>query len=295
MANGLIIKRMPQHHPGLVVQPRDRQVLAEVGRYNVLTSEHLKHLVFAAVSQRLTNRRIAQLVEVGLLARHHVPDIEGGSIVRSRRPLYSLTRRGAELVEGGGVRALFRFSPSTWPTVRHNLVATDLLVSVAAAGRGRGLVVETLPEAALRLRLAASRGAGNQFPGAVLPDGVFSIGAPGGEAVSFCIEVVRSGAKGGNRNLRLKMERYVALNHVGFFRAVYGLGHLRAMLIVTTSASRARRLAELAQGLTHGRNLFWATGYEGRPGLAMTFDPATVLGLPFVDRSGAEHVVDPAV
>lgn len=278
--------------PGLLVQPRDRQLLAEVARFRVLTGEHIRYLVFPGVSLRLANRRLSLLVAHGLLERHFLPDIEGGSVVRSRRPVYSLSRSGAGLVDAGlwpGVR----FVPSAWAVTRHNLIATDLLVAVMAAGRAASLAIEVFPESALRVCLRTARPGGNRFPTAVLPDGAFTIAAPGQDALAFCVEVVRAGTKGGNKSLLAKMTRYVALNRAGFFQEVFGVPRLRAMLIVTTSPTRAENLVRLALALPHGRNLFWATSYERRPDLGMTFAAETVLTRQLIDAAAQRQTLEP--
>lgn len=251
-----------------------------------LTGEHLHHLVFSDVSARMANRRLLLLVQHGLLARHYLPDIEAGIVVRSRRPLYSLTRLGAELVEGD-VWPSARFIPTAWAVTRHNLIATDLLVAIASAGRREGLKVEALPETELRKRLRSAREGGNRFPTGVLPDGAFIAASSG-----FCIEVIRAGVKGGNKSLRAKMQRYVELNRSGFFRTVFGMEHLRAVLLVTTSKARVGNFQKLAAGLPHGQNLFWSTYYERKGALGMTFAPDTVLGSIWVDGSGNEQVIE---
>lgn len=276
---------MPRPKPGLILQPRDKQVLEQVSRYRMLTSEHLRHLVFPRVSVRMANRRLALLCAHHLLKRYYLPVTEGGFVVRSRRPVYCLTRSGAEVVKDDP-GSFTPVVPSPGGNTAHNLVATDLLVALQAGGPPAGLEVETLPEPELWLRLAAHRQGGNRFPTAVLPDGAFTIRPPGAASASFCIEVVRAGAKRGNRSIQEKMARYVALNRAGFFREVYGLSHLRAVLLVTTSSERASRLVSLARGLAHGRNLFWATSYERRDGFAMTFDARSVLAMCFLDWRG---------
>jgi hypothetical protein len=264
-------------------------VLDEVARMRVLSAEHLHHLAFSDVSVRMANRRLLLMVRHRLLVRHYLPDIEAGIVVRSRRPLYSLTRLGAELVEGD-VWPSARFIPTAWAVTRHNLIATDLLVAVASAGRRTGLQVETLPEAELRKRLRSAREGRNRFPTGVLPDGAFIAASAG-----FCVEVIRAGVKGGNKSLRAKMQRYVELNRSGFFRTVFGVEHLRAVLLVTTSKARVCNFQKLATGLPHGRNLFWSTYYERKGSLGMTFAPDTVLGSIWVDGSGNEQAIKNAI
>lgn len=281
---------MTNRVPGLIVQPRDDRVLTKLASYRVLTSEHLHHLVFPDVSERMGNRRLKLLFDHRFVERHHLPDIEGGVVVRSRRPLYSLTRLGADRV-CEDLWPSVRFVPSPWAVTVHNLVATDLLVAVSVAATVRGLQAEVLPEPELRAKLARARRVGNRIPGGVLPDGVFTLTPPGGPPVSFCVEVVRSGAKGGNVSVLAKLRRYVALNREGFFREVYGLERLRGVLLVTTSQGRATRLVRLAEALPHGKGLIFATSYERKSDFAMTFDPATVLTLPLLHLSDSSSSI----
>lgn len=282
---------MPPHpRPGLVLQPRDRVVLTEVARFRVLTSEHLSHLVFPGLSTRFVNRRLALLTAHGLLARHYLPDVAGGSVVRARRPVYSLTQLGAALVAPGLWPAV-RFVPSAWAVIRHNLIATDCLVAAIAAGRASGVAVTLVPEPALRACLRSARTGGNRFPTAVLPDGALTVALPGEAPSAFCLEVVRADIKGGNRTFLTKMARYVALNRAGFFKTVFGLDRLRAVLIVTTGAERARSLTRLAGSLAYGRNLFWATSYEEKTDFAMTLRPETIFGPGWLDWTGASQTI----
>lgn len=285
LVNGLSTPRMNLHHPGIILQTREFNLLAALGRFRLLTSEHLLHLVYPGVSVRFVNRRLALLARHGFIDRHRLPDFDGPLVVLSRRPVYSLARRGAELV-GDGLWPGVRFVPSAWAVTRHSLVASDLLVATLVAGRLLGLAASAQTEPELRARLRAAQKVGSQFPGAVLPDAALSLATLGRTPEGFCIEVVRAGVKGGNRTLLRKMEKYVELNRAGFFRQVYGIERLRAVVLVTTSPARAGGLVRWASGLAHGRRLFLATSYERKADFAMTFDPKTVLRLPLLDCEG---------
>jgi hypothetical protein len=292
-SNGLNVTHMHLMKHGIIIQPRDREVLTQLGRFGVLTAEHIRHLVFPTVSVRFVNRRLALLVAHGFASRSHVPDLENGNIVRSRRPLYSLTRKGAELVDdGSSLLSFFRFSPSRWATVRHNLIAVDLLTAIKVASAG----ADVLPEPVLREELRKGRQVGSQFPTAVLPDGAFTLADPAsGESVGYCVEVVRANVKGGNSKIRRKMaqvrRRSTALGSSARSSASDGCG--------PCFCSRPRRgvprtLSPWPGHLPHGRNLFLATSYEERPGLAMTFDPDSVLGLrQFIDAAGQRQTLEP--
>jgi hypothetical protein len=282
--------------PGLRLQARDREVLRQVAHYRLLSSEHLHILAFGGVSRRLVNRRLRQLWASGFLERHYLPELRDGLAGRSRRPVYALSRAGAAVLadaDGRDVDQLRRATrvelSDTW-TARHDIVATDLLVAVETAARG-GCDIDVASSPEHRLRRALSlhlRRVGNRLPGLV-PDGAFRVGAE-----TFLIEVVRAGAKGGNRSLRAKMQRYVELNRQGFFKTAFGFDRLRAVLFVTTSPKRATTILQLAGGLMHGRNLFWATSYERKVDLGVTFEPTTVLGPIWRDTNGSSQSLAPA-
>jgi hypothetical protein len=269
----------PAEGPGLRLQARDLDVLAAVARFELLTSEHMQELVFGATSRRFTNRRLRLLWAAGLLERRYLPEFIWGVAVRCSRPVYLLSRLGAQVLTDAGVKAE-ALTSKRW-TMRHDLVAIDLLTAIFAALRSRpGHSVALTTERELRSRLRAWRegkGAGNRFPGLV-PDGALTITTPGSpRALSYPVEVVRAGVKAGNGTLRAKMERYVSLNRSGFFKAAFGFGQIRAVLIVTTSKPRAETIRRIIERLPHGRNLFWLTAYERRTGLGASFEPGTVL------------------
>src|SRR5579871_596279 len=77
---------------GLVVQERDRHLLAELGVMRILDRESAK-LVAGFRSTRRANARLLQLTEAGLLRRFFV-----GSIAHGRKAVYTLSPKGSELV-----------------------------------------------------------------------------------------------------------------------------------------------------------------------------------------------------
>jgi hypothetical protein len=81
---------------------------------------------------------------------------------------------------------------------------------------------------------------------------------------TFYLEVLRADIKGGNARLRAKMDRYIQLAHVGAFNEIFNHQRLRAVLFLTTSPTRAEHLRQYAQGLRHGRRLFWFGSSESR-------------------------------
>ena len=253
----------------MVVQERDRAALRAVARHRYLTSDHIQALAYPGTARRICQFRLRRLWEHGFLDRLHLPVVLAGNQRgrQNNRPLYMLARRGAEVASADTDASLFELphtpaqNAAGYGYLAHNLVATDFLVALEVACRGRTDVelVAVERETTLRKRLAVSQ---DRSP-AVVSDGAFTLRYPDdGRRVTFHLEVVRAGVKGGNNNLRQKFERYVALNRAGYFARVFGHDQVRAVLVVTTSPTRVEHLRALAASLPHGRRLFWFTCYE---------------------------------
>lgn len=259
--------------PGLRLQPRDVALLRLVFNYRFVRSDHLQQLIIPRVSRRIIQTRLQKISAHGYLKRLYVPviiDGEHAPPIHSRQPIYMLTRHGARLLAeqpGETMTAELHAWGSERPspmTLLHHLVVTDLLVALADACRERADVelLSSDHEGILWQRLRAYRRQ-HRIVNALVPDGAFTLQYRGnGERLTFYLEVVRADVKGGNRLLLEKFKRYVELQRQGFFRDVYGHERLRAVLILTTSAVRARHFARLAAKLTHGRRLFWFGSFQ---------------------------------
>jgi len=279
---------------GLVLQPRDREILKSVFTHRLMRSDHVRELLFSGKSLRVAQVRLRKLWEHGYLERCFVPSVLSGETnasVRIGQPVYGLTKKGAELArESFGQDASktpqrFRKETPGLALLQHHLVVTDFLVSLeAACGRHAGVQVESVEsETGLWRKIALWRERSGGRNGYLVPDGAFTLSYPdSGERWSFCLEVVKAGVKGGNSQLLRKMERYVLFHRQGFFKQAYGQEKLRAVIFLTSSEARAERFRVLAKSLKHGRRLFWFGAYMAlgpNRKQESPFKPETILSL----------------
>lgn len=299
-------RRRRERPSGLRLQPRDIGVLAAVLRFRFVRSEHLQPLLFEDVSQRIVQTRLKKLSEHGYLKRLYVPAVLDGehqALTHPRQPIYTLSRRGLQLLNDAS-RAE-RTNPDRWrpemvsvTTLAHHLVVTDCLVALAARSRTAPGVqlLHAEHEGVLWSKLRAYRRE-NRIKHALVPDGAFSLSyAKTHEPLTFYLEVVRADVKGGNRRILEKLRRYIELSRSGFLREVYGHERIRAVLFATTSKVRARHLSRIAEQLTHGRRLFWFGAYQEKTALgrfASLFTPARILALPWLTSDGELSLLQP--
>lgn len=285
--------------PGLILQPRDLDLLRLVAEHRFVRSDHLHILTHhRPMSLRALQTRLKRLSAHGYLKRLYVPvvlDGEHAPLTHSRQPIYTLSARGLRLLSeneptwnGSLKRSAER--PSV-QFLTHHLVVTDCLVALKVASRNSPAVtlVSGHAESLLRVQLSAYR-RDHRLPRAIVPDGVFTLAyASTRETLTFYLEVVRADVKGGHARLLEKLRRYTELHRQGFFREVYGHDHIRAVIFATTSAARAANLAALAKNLVHGRRMFWFGSYQekspdGR--LNSLFTPERILTLPWITPDG---------
>lgn len=279
---------------GLVLQLRDRALVAAVARYRFLKSTHLHLLIAPSVSLRIVQERLRKLTIHGYLKRFYLPVVLDGQHApptNRGQPVYAITTRGARLVNDSASENLSPCLATERPspmTLLHHLVATDCLVSLAVACREVDDVrfVKGEHDGILYSKLRAFRHK-QRIQNAVIPDGTFTLHYPTpNETLTFYLEVVRADVKGGNRTLLAKMRRYVELHRQNFFRDAYGHPRLRAVLFATTSRARAENLRHMAESLTQGRRLFWFGSYQEKnsDGVPVTrFTPERILSLSWED------------
>lgn len=284
----------------LALQPRDLDVLRAAERHRYLRTEHVHRLHFAGRSLRAAQMRLRELWVHRYLERIHVASVIDGRRIPPRGPglpVYALGAQGALALnasEGSGAAAPEIGGAST---VQHHLVVTDFLVSLELALRARGgpALAESVHEWDLWKRLV---GAG-EAPKVqrVVPDGAFTVRAPGGGDATYYLEVVRAGVRAGNGTLWDKMLRASDLNHRGFFARAYGHARVRRVLFLTTSGERAETFRRIAESLPHGRRLFAFGSYEAGADGALA--PERILSLPWKDAAGlaftlADELAKPA-
>lgn len=282
----------PEEPLPLALTVRDRTILTSVFEHRYLSAEHVHQLLFAGVGLRRAQERLRRLWSHRLLDRHFVSFVLDGEHPPPKsagRPIYGLARRGAAVVAADTDLPLadvpygFDNRGVGLPTLEHHLVATDFLVALQVACRGRGDIELTSidQEALLWRKIASLKKDGRHEAGYLVSDGAFALTyRPSGEAATFHIEVVRANVKGGNETLAKKFRRYAELHHAGYFERVFGQARVRAILFITTSIERAEHFRQLALRLAHGRRLFWfgvyaARGERGRETTTLT--PESIL------------------
>ncbi|MFA5061654.1 MAG: replication-relaxation family protein [Patescibacteria group bacterium] len=263
----------PDQATGLVLQPRDRAILVSVFKHRFMCSDHLHQVLCPNVCLRVLQVRLRKLWEHQMLDRHFIPFVLDGvhkPPKRASQPIYSLAPAGAAALDEESRKeseqlAKLRPAGSAPALLEHNLVATDFLVSVQAACRGRADVqVECIEaETSLWRKVWNWRQRTGRDTGFIIPDAAVVLRLPAtGERLAFYLEVIRSDIKGGNRRLLVKLKRYTELLRQGFFRQAFGHERVRAVLVATSTETRAQNLNALAQELAHGRRLFWFGAYE---------------------------------
>lgn len=286
----------PVPPPAVQLTPRDIQAVADVARYGYLTATHLGRLAFRSASERVAQRRLRLLWANGYLDRHFLQWLITGvrdGRTAGRRPLYTLARLGRRLLHerghpesgaGGRVPHATRLG--------HDLVVTDFLV--ALEGAASESLVRTLREPELWVAIHRARSSvGRRGERMLVSDGSFEL-EHNGTRQAFHVEVVHAGVRGGNRTIAQRMTYYAALNRGGYFERVLQQPKPRAIIFLTTSAARARRLQALAAGLPYARRLFWFGHFEQRfrAGIPETdLMHAPVLRRPFVDGNGDTHTL----
>lgn len=278
---------------GLRVGCRDREILLLVARFRYLTAEHLRTLVAPLLGRRVFQRRLRLLFEHGHLERHRLPPT--GEDRPRTTPVYGLGDAGEVALETSGTDLPLpaRGRGALPSTIHHSLVAADFLTSVVAAARpAENLTAGIHPEAELWTRLARWRLASGRRRRAIVPDGAVSLGAPGeGHPRTYAIEVVRATVRGGNRTFIAKLKRYGELVRERFFLDAFSWARLRAVVVLTPSATRARHLRELAANAKITMPLLFSSySPTGR-----AFTPTSVIGPRFEDITGAPAALVPAV
>lgn len=282
------------HHPliPLALTTRDYHIIGTVQRYRVLTTEHLRRLVFTGSGERVTQARLRRLAEHRFLDRRFFVAVRTGRacLRRLRMPVYVLGPRGRAAL--GDTRRTGKHAPeATNPEhLQHDLVAVDFLVGLDTALRDRTdlCLAATQTENALRKR-AGERVRGERL--GLVPDAA-AVLRYDGRLAAFALEVVRAGVRGGNRSLRRKLERYADAARSGALAQFLG-APVRAVIVAVPTA---RRLTELRRALRPS-GLIWLTVYQRAPAAGPPdthFLHGDLLALPMTDLRGRTYsLADP--
>ena len=292
----------PERAPPLLLQVRDRGILASVFAHRYLSAAHVHELLFPCVALRQVQSRLRKLWAHRFLDRFFIPFILDGETLpptTAGRPFYRLASAGAAVVADA-----LGIDPATIPQtaeqnaagfgyLEHNLVVTDLLVALMAACRGRSDValVGIERETELRRRVGVFIQTAIHRERALVPDGAFNLSyGTSSPPMTFYVEIVRAGVRGGNALIAERLRLYAEAHHRGFFRRVYGHDRLRAVLFLTTSTARANRFRQFAAALPHARALFWFGTYQGTANdgrVTSTLATDTILSARWATADGA--------
>jgi len=264
---------------GMILTPRDREILRAVYRHRLLRSTHLIALLDG--SRQTTLRRLQLLFHHGYLDR---PPMQLDWYVRGSEPLvYGLGNRGAEelAAEGelkpGALRSKTENRALSRLFLRHTLAVADVMVAFEVACRSQAgvqlvrpeEVLTGAPEATRRLRLpfrwqVKVREGGTVHRLGVEPDRVFGLrfaDRPEGRQVAyFFLEADRGTMPVTRKELRQtsfrrKLLAYQETWRQGLHRSHLGIPNFR-VLTVTTSEERMRHLVAACRSLGSGRGLF---------------------------------------
>ena len=257
---------------------RDKEIIRHVARFRFLRSTHVLRLVEGAPSQIL--RRLQALYHHGWLDR---PQCQidffhrGGG---SKPMAYGLGSRGAAFMRR---EHNVPFERMQWSGKKsrigrlfldHALMIAEILITVELACRSTSEAVRFVPLADLERELTASKRerctpfhwsvtVGGRKIG-LIPDGVFALefqDVPAGQNRLVCFLEADRGTMPitrSNPNLSCfarKLNAYSALWKRGAFENALGSRRI-AVYAVTTSAERARNIADATKKLPCGRGLF---------------------------------------
>jgi hypothetical protein len=205
---------------GLIVQPRDRHLLRELDVMRVIDREQAQ-LVAGFRSIRRANNRLLSLTRAGLLKRMFT-----GTVANGQKAVYSLSPKGAALVDAKPPGLVLRKSPfGTSPLLLHRLAINDIYLT---------LKYRALPQPEMRFRrwIGFREALTPTIP--LTPDGYAEIAANDGERALF-LEVDL-----GTEPLGVwqrKVQLYLQLALSGSFPTLFQQPQFR-VLIVTTSERR---------------------------------------------------------
>lgn len=181
---------------GHQITPRDREILAWIGRHGMVTTDQVARRFFArddgAVGKRAAHRRLAVLEGMGLIKRDATPFWRAPWIIR-------VTKAGAEMGEIG-------VSPARLVEgeVRHALALVDLVEQLAASNKSATLRTER----EIRTDRFHQRRDGKLRPGkGRTPDGELIL--RGGKVIAIELDLTPKRSKDFERILRAyRQERY---------------------------------------------------------------------------------------
>jgi hypothetical protein len=238
--------------PPLVLQERDRQILAAVGQHRFLSREQIERLFFGTTTR--ANFRLQKLYQHKFLNRLHLPTVRGSS-----QAIYCLDRNGVEVAaEALGV------PPATIPWkyknrdvgalfLKHLLGVNDVRIAFEVAARensGHELLL-WLPEQ------DAKNGYGWHSGSKVLAPDAYGRYGFGDRVISFFVELDRATMT--NKRWQEKVDRYLEYSASGRYEERFGMKLFRVLVVTTTPQRRSNLLSVTAERTD---KMFWFTTLE---------------------------------
>jgi hypothetical protein len=257
-------KLLPLAKAGLVITPRDVELLTTVWQFRQVTHDQLRRLHFTGVlaptagrSKSILTRRLGLLRTHGYLAGRRFP-AEGTA---GRPPsVYSLGRAAVPLVadalglESERVeRRQLQDAHLSGMFAAHRLAIGDVRIALTVACHAQGHQFSWRSEEELGAVKAQVTIAGEVYP--IRPDGFFVLTVHGsGAKAAFFLEVQRASDPIAYRR---KVKAYMEYWGSGAYTERFGFKSLR-VLAVTTTPKRALQLKAAAEH-EGGATLFWST------------------------------------
>lgn len=242
--------------PPLVLQERDRQILAAVGQHRFLSREQIERLFFGTTTR--ANYRLQKLWNHGFLNRLHLPTVRGSS-----QAIYCLDRHGVPVAA-----EVLGVPPATIPWkyknrdvgalfLKHLLAVNDVRIAFEFTAREN-------PDHELLLWLPeqdAKNGYGWQSGSKVLAPDAYGRYRFGDRVISFFVELDR--ATMANTRWLEKVERYLQYSASGRYEERFGMKLFR-VLVITTTPQRLLNLLAVAEERTD--KIFWFTTLDEMKG-----------------------------
>ena len=250
--------------------------------YRFLTARHLAGLTQTPESD--CEERLTSFVEVRLLSRLYTPDIRKQT---PQEAIYTLARKGAlrlaNLTGEAPATMYAQLRPSSYLFLAHQLAISDFRYSLAMAIRShRGVKLlgwrndwDLRRDHGRAYRVKNPVAAGATIP--VIPDAAFGFEIDNWRDYYF-LEIDRGTM--GLAAMRKKFLGYIQFFREGLHRSAFGFPHFR-VLVVTTTAYRRQRFADLVKETGYTPNMFLFTTYEEKDNKGRTvtnISPAGILG-----------------
>jgi hypothetical protein len=227
---------------GVIVQQRDRRLLAELGTMRIIDREMVK-VVAGFRSTTRANTRLLKLTRAGLLHRFFV-----GSVAAGRKAIYTLSPKGG-ILTGTEYRRISRSHGKT--------LVGDLYVDHQMRVNEVYLAVKHRPlPAGLRCRGWRSFHEAFTQNSRLVPDGYFELETPAGIRSLF-LEIDL-----GNQAMKVwqqKTRAYLQFAISGDFQRLFRHSQFRVVVMTTSQ----RRLAAIRSVIARQTDkVFWLTDFE---------------------------------